>query len=256
MTEEKKLTIMFMANAPWAPTGYGVQGRHLVPGLQRAGYNVVYFAFYGLAGGTLNLNGLKILPMGNRIWGEDILAAHMKAEKADVLITLMDVWVTDYFGKMAQRDGWSWLPWTPIDQSPVPDITLERLVGSHYIVPYSLFGLRELRAAGVQHIRYVPHGYDPTTFHPGDQVKARQALHLPTDKFIVGIVAANKGYPARKCFPEQFLAFAKFHRRHPDTLLYVHSLKSPARGGLNLARLAERVGLREGEDIIFVNQYM
>jgi len=69
--------------------------------------------------------------MGNRPWGEDILEAHMAHFKANVLITLMDVWVTDWFGKRAQRGGWAWCPWTPIDQEPVPDLVLERLQGAH-----------------------------------------------------------------------------------------------------------------------------
>ena len=72
------LRIMFMANAPWCTTGYGVQGKHLTPRLRKLGHEVNYFAFYGLQNGVLNIDGSTIYPMGSHLWGADVLDAHMK----------------------------------------------------------------------------------------------------------------------------------------------------------------------------------
>ncbi len=249
------MRIMFMANAPWCATGYGVQGKHLVPRLRALGHELAYFAFYGLAGGVLQADGVPIFPMGVKPWGEDILPAHMRAFGGHVLITLMDVWVTDFFGRMAQEHGWAWCPWTPIDQEPVPYLVLERLEGAHTVLPYARFGVEELRKAGVTNVRYIPHGVDTKVFRPGDQREARRKLGLPEDAFIIGMVAANKGYPPRKCFPEQLLAFARFKRKHPEALLYLHTLKTDAHGGVRFDHLLDRLGLREGEDVIFSDQY-
>ena len=248
------LRILYQCNAPWATTGYGVQGKHLVPRLKALGHEIAYFAYYGLQGGVLNLDGTPILPMGHRPWGEDILPAHMKSFKADLHISLMDVWVTEHYGKMAKQFGWTWLPWTPIDQTPVPNLVLERLAGAHTVLPYAKFGEKNLLAAGVQNVSYVPHGVDVDTFKPGDKAEARRRLGLPEDKFIVGMVAANKGYPSRKCFPEQLLAFARFRANHPDAMMYIHTLRTAEHGGVDFDALLKRVGLDDGS-VMFADQY-
>jgi glycosyltransferase involved in cell wall biosynthesis len=249
------MRILFMANAPWCTTGYGVQGKHLVPRLQALGHEIAYFAFYGLAGGVIKANGVTIFPMGTQPWGEDVLAAHMEAFGAQLLITLMDVWVTDFFGRKARRHGWAWCPWTPIDQEPVPDIVIERLEGAKFVLPYSRFGEKLLREAGVNNVRYVPHGVNTHVFRPGSRRASRQRLGLPEEAFIIGMVAANKGYPPRKCFPEQLLAFSRWKRRHPEAIMYLHTLKTDAHGGVDFEQLLKRLGLKEGKDVIFSNQY-
>jgi len=249
------LRIMFMANAPWCTTGYGVQGKHLTPRLKALGHDVAYFAFYGLQNGMLNIEGTPIYPMGYAPWGEDILDAHMRSFRADVLITLMDVWVTDFFGDHAQRGGWAWLPWTPIDQEPVPQMVLDRLQGAHTVLPYSRWGESLLRQEGIENVRYIPHGVDTNVFRPGDRTEARRKLGLPEDAFIIGMVAANQGYPPRKCFPEQLRAFSVFRRYHKGALLYLHTLKTTARGGIDFKELLRRLDLVEGRDVIFSDQY-
>lgn len=235
--------IMFMANAPWCTTGYGVQGKHLVPRLRALGYETAYFAFYGLQGGGLTFDGSPIYPAGLDTWGGDILPAHMAHFQADTLITLMDVWVTNAHGQLAKKHGWNWLPWTPIDMEPVPQRVLDNLDGAHTVLPYAQYGVDQLREAGVSNVRYVPHGVSDA-FQPGDKAEARRKLNLPEDAFIIGMVAANKSMPSRKAFPEQMMAFAGFHKTHPNSLLYLHSLSSSAHGGVDIEYLAKRLGIQ------------
>lgn len=246
--------ILYQCNAPWVPTGYGVQGRHLIPRLQKLGHQVAYFAFYGLQGGALDLNGIPVLPLGYKPWGEDILPAHMKSFKAQVHLSLMDVWVTEHYGTLAKKYGWIWLPWTPIDQKPVPQIVVERLEGAHTVLPYSKFGENQLRLSGVTNTQYLPHGVETTLFCPGDKDTSRRNTGLPVDRFIIGMVAANKGYPSRKCYPEQLLAFSLFRRTHPDALLYLHTLRTSEHGGLDFDPLLQNLGLDDGS-VIFADQY-
>lgn len=252
------LRIMFMANAPWATTGYGVQGKHLTPRLKKLGHEMAYFAFYGLQGGVLNLDGVTIYPMAHRLWGEDVLEAHMTHFRADVLITLMDVWVSDWFGRKAEANGWAWCPWMPVDQTPVPDVVIERLEGAHTALPYAKFGERELRNAGLTNVFYIPHGINPDVFKiptAEQRTAARRMLEIPEDAFVIGMVAANKGYPSRKAFPEQLLAFAKFKKHVPNAVMYLHTLASPVTQGLDFPMLLKRCGLRMGDDVVFCDQY-
>ena len=249
------MRILWMSNAPWASTGYGTQTRAAVPRLQSLGHTVNVFSFYGNQGGVLNLGGSSIYPVGNHPYGNDIVGAHMAHSRSDVLITLMDVWVQDHFGRMAQREGWAYCPWLPIDQTPVPKAIVERLEGATLVLPYARFGERELHNAGVTNTFYIPHGVDCDTFHPMDRERCRSELGLPQDKFIIGSVQTNKGFPSRKVLAEQVLAFAIFKRTHPDALLYMHCVESTMQGGIDLPALFANLGLRNGEDVRVSNQY-
>jgi glycosyltransferase involved in cell wall biosynthesis len=104
---------------------------------------------------------------------------------------------------------------------------------------------------------YVPHGIETTIYKPEDRTKAREITKLPADAFIIGMIAANKGAPSRKGFQQQFEAFKEFHAAHKDTILYVHTAKAEhgENGGVNLGELAAYLGLREGIDIFFPDQY-
>jgi len=75
-----------------------------------------------------------------------------------------------------------------------------------------------------------------------DKAEARETMGLPQDKFIVGMVMANKGFPPRKAWEQQIGAFADFHREHPDSFLYLHT-DSAARQGVDLKRIMELCGL-------------
>ena len=549
------LRVMFQANAPWVCTGYGVQGKHLTPRLRALGHEVAYFAFYGLDGGILKLGDVTVYPRAHTMWGQDIVNAHMQHFKGDLLISLLDVWVLDNYGKIAETGGWLWCvpgetelqmttgtvttiqdvvkkrqsdpiwgmdagmlapatvngwhyvgirnvleittntgrrlrmtpdsgvcvcrdgtmswvqascivpgdmvycttvyhkqgghdvetqgncyqldaeahgglllsaghesdrvgvrsrdhrwrgkyndpahtetlqannvlhfaaasdgaqlqpivdglaprsdrlppdsarqasledklcraglgvqslriaatvapvsageatacgagdvihhpsgrrsiqrslqccgtgdldrnptveleevaavrtqplaepvydlttsttnffangilihncPWTPIDQEPVPKRILQNLEGAYQVLPYAKHGEEQLRTAGVQNVRYIPHGVDTKTFCPGDRAAARRELKLPEGAFVIGMVAANKGFPSRKCFAEQLMAFARFKETHPDAIYYLHTLRTTEQGGVAFPELLERLGLVEGRDVFFSDQY-
>jgi len=94
LTTEKKLSLNWHSNAPWAPTGYGNQTKVFVPRIKDLGYPVSITAFYGLQGGRMWLNdGTVVYPVGNHPYGQDILGAHAMHSGANAIITLMDAWV-------------------------------------------------------------------------------------------------------------------------------------------------------------------
>ena len=95
--------------------------------------------------------------------------------------------------------------------------------------------------------------YKPTEMTDDD----RKLSRIPKDKFIVGMVAANKGDPPRKAFWANIAAFAEFHKKHPDTLLYMHTMDGhPSRGEqVDIPAFCESVGLVMGKDVILPDQY-
>jgi len=210
-------------------------------------------AFYGLEGGVLEWGGMHILPRGNEPYGGDILPRHAERTEADIVITLIDAWVYDPV--QMQANGVKWCPWFPVDAEPLPPPVFRAVSKAYRRIVFSKFGERMVNEASLD-CYYVPHGCDTKTFKPIDRAKARERMTFD-DRFIVGMVAANKGYPPRKAFFENIAGFAKFHKQHPDSLLYLHTAigTTPGVGEVNLKEYCETVGLELGKDVRFPAPY-
>lgn len=249
------MRILWSSNAPWCHTGYGIQAKYVLPRLAKLGHEPGCFAWYGLEGAmfAVNMDGVSVpvYPKHNDPLGRDVIGAHARHFKADVVITLMDIWVLP--PNYQQQCGCAWAPWFPVDHEPVPDTVLERARSATFPITYSRFGEAEMKRRGVR-TWYVPHGVDTKVFKPGDKAEARAALGFPADAFIVDIVAANKGYPSRKALGENIEAFAQFQKTHPEAFLYLHTEEDQSRGGLDLRALLANLGVPETA-FKFVNQY-
>jgi glycosyltransferase involved in cell wall biosynthesis len=122
----------------------------------------------------------------------------------------------------------------------------------------SQFGQRVLTEAGLEPL-YAPHGVDTNMFKPSphdhDGTPARKVFDIHPDRFVVGMVANNKGnQPPRKGFGEAFLAFARLLKHDPDAQLYKHSDENGAHNGMNLQALAEACNIPP-ENIEFADGY-
>lgn len=251
------MRILWMSNASWAATGYGVQTGLFAPRIQALGHEVGIFAFYGLEGRILNITGptggIPVYPRAYHPYGIDVAAAHATHFQADIILSLMDAWVIQP-GMLA---GAKWVPWYPVDSEPIPPPVRDAVAKAYRRIVFSRFGERMTREAGLD-CYYVPHGVDTKAFYPLPMSEARARLQWGADRFIVSIVAANKGAPSRKAFYPMFRAWAQFVKKHPDALLYVHSgtAEHGENGGENLLEMAQFVGLEIGKNIRFADQYM
>lgn len=233
--------IMIHSNAPWVPSGYGKQTAHLARALQSLGHEVVVSAFCGLTGAPIHWNGIEVLPSGMYEYGVDVLIPHMEAVEPDLTVALMDVWKLGPLTE-ALRDR-NMAAWVPVDCAP-----LSRLDNAFFHqsgvrpIAMSRFGEDQLREAGLDPL-YAPHVVDREVFKPltpEDREKYRSALGVD-GKFVIGLCAANND-AVRKGFPEQLEAFRLFYEKHPESVLWVHSIaKSPR--GLDLPRLVLELGL-------------
>ena len=201
-------------------TGYGNQSKLFVPRIAKLGYPVSMTAFYGLQGGAIVHDGIYVMPGGRHPWGQDVMVANAVSQRADVLISLVDALVIQ--PERFQGSPVKWVPWFPIDCEPIKPLDLQAVKQAYKRIVFSKFALAELEKVGLD-AYYVPHGVDTKVFKPVDRAKSREMLNWPADRFIVGMVAANKGFPPRKAFIEQIIAFAAFHKHHPDALLYLHT---------------------------------
>lgn len=240
------MRILWHSVAPWAPTGYGQQTGLFARRLRDLGHDVAISAVWGLGGAVLDFEGIPVYPSDEN-WGNLLLPAYAKKHRADLVITLGDVWVLN--AKVMRE-----LPlacWVPVDHQPCPPkvATFLHDAGARPVA-MSRFGETMLQEKRLDPL-YVPHGIDTEIYKPLDREKIRARFSME-GCFVVGIVANNAGGlppssgPPRKAFPESLIAFSQFHRNHPDSRLYLHAEMTGKRfpgnvkPGLDLSKLIEQ----------------
>jgi glycosyltransferase involved in cell wall biosynthesis len=243
---------LWSSNAPWMPTGYGIQTRYFVPRLRKRGYEIALHCFAGLDGGPIVWEGIPLYPSGAQPFGMDILGAHAAHFNAEFVIYHTDAWVIDH-GLLGP--GVRMVPWFPVDSDPIPPQVVDRVRRSWRGITFSKFGQRQAREAGLD-VEYVPLGVETSVYAPIDKKAARERSGMPQDAFVVGMVAMNKEVPSRKAFPQVFQAFAEFRQRHRDAVLYLHTQPRGLGGkiGIDLIALAEAHGI-EGS-VHFAHEYV
>ncbi len=242
------MKLMLHSNTPWTPTGYGAQTRLFAPKLAEH-YDIAISSFYGLEGDRLNWEGIPVFPGLGGEYGNDYLVAnaesHFGAPRDGIVLTLIDVWVLNP-DVAAQVNMASWVP---VDHSPPPPMVKAFFDRSGAIpIAMSRFGQQELAAYDPL---YVPHGVDTSVYRPHDRAEVREQLGADKDAFLVGMVAANKGVPSRKCFSEAMQAFAAFRQTHDDAVLYLHTDMS---GDENLFALKDSLAIPD-EAVRVAEQY-
>ena len=233
--------ILWHSCAPWAPSGYGTQTAVWTKKLAKMGHEVIISAYWGLSGSSTTWEGINVLPGFGQGYCSTSLHQHALATQPDLVVTLGDVWVLDA-GLLRQMPVAHWLP---ADCRPMStaDKNVVKAAGSE-LIAMSRFGFDRFTEAGFDPV-YVPHGIDTGFFRPysrDERDATKEALGLG-DCFVVGINAANND-AIRKAIPEMMLAFAKFHRNHPDVMLTLHSGVHQD-GGQDLEAVAESVGITD-----------
>ncbi len=219
-----------------AASGYGVQGRSLLPRLAElpefgGRENIANFAWYGLSGGIHHVDGFVVYPAFDDPYGNDVMGAHREHFGANVVISLIDVWV---LRKPAEQVAPAlFCPWLPIDHDPVPQQFFDSLAGAHLPLTYAKWGHKMLTDAGIAN-EYIPHGIEPSIYKVNenrDEVRRfKKWLTGDENCFLCVMVAANKGFPDRKWFQGQLEAFRDFAKPliedGKNIKLYIHTLST------------------------------
>jgi glycosyltransferase involved in cell wall biosynthesis len=233
--------IIFHSNAPWTTSAYGQQTALFAPLIRDLGHEVIISAFHGLTGGAVTWQDMLVLPgcTPSDVYGAALLKEHVRETAADLVITLSDIWVMEP-GELRNIPVAHWMP---VDCMPLSSMDMMCLqVSGARPVAMSEFGQLELAQAGYTPL-YVPHGIHPAFL--GDlpsREEARARLGLGGE-FVIGMNAANKD-AFRKGSGEQFWAFAKFHAKHPDSVLLVHGADHD-KGAIDLRALAKSLAITD-----------
>lgn len=233
--------MIFNSNAQWSKSGYGQQMNEILPYVVKEGFPTAIVGFYGLEGGIIeDLKGVKCYPKIRDMWGADAILNHQRDFRAHTAITLQDLWVVH---PKPLNELKNWIAIVPIDHEKVPEPILHRLKMAYRIVTYSKFGYNELKRVGL-HSTYIPHTVNTELLKPADKIQAKKKLGIPPELFIFGMVAANKDNPSRKSFQECMDAFAIFHKKHPRSGMYFHTILD-MEGGFNINAYAKFLGIQD-----------
>ncbi len=188
----------------------------------------------------LEWEGIPVLPCVRDTAGNDVIVPYYEYTKADVLISLCDPFsLLQVAPALAQT---RWFPWFPVDCEPLGsgDVTVLR-EGRGVPIAMSHFGREILRDEGCDPL-FVPHGVDTSVFCPGEPDPYRDTLPgVSESTFLIGLLGMNRG--RRKAFDQQLLAFSRFHARHPDSFLALHTSPTARPPATNLPGLAARLGI-------------
>lgn len=246
------MRLLWHSNAPWHGSGYGVQTGLHVPRIQAQGHDMAISCNWGIENGIMSWPGprgeIPCYPKGVADDSQDILPAHAAHHHADAIITLYDAWTIN-----PEPLKGRWIPYFPVDMEPIPDRITDRIRHGLVRVAMSRFGQQETQNKGLS-CEYVPHAYAADEYYPDPDQRAQAQAYLESDgKFVVGVVAANKGThgaPHRKSFVQILQGFKEFHKQHSDAILYMHTFGRSSMGGLDIEGLCRHFDLAPGSVLV------
>lgn len=248
------MRILVHGQALWSKSAYGHQIRMLLDVLMAQGHDVAQactFTF-GTPGRKIKLGEITMYPPFKDAAGQDVIAAHAQNFEADYVLSLGDIYM---FDPSVWRD-FKWLAWATVDSTPLWPGIREALKSAYIPIAYSHYGQQVMIDHGFTNARYLPLAFDPEAFWPMPMPEARKVMQLPSDRFIVGMVQANRTTDNRKNFYDQIRAFREFQLKHPDAFLYLHTILSGYRGGIDLTGLLAELGMVNGRDYGAMEEYV
>ena len=245
MEDRQSKTLLWDSNAPVTLTGYGLQTALFAPQFRDLGWKVTINAPMSLTTAPLSWKGMDMIGSAGDPMGCDMLP--QRAGQYDLVISLRDAF--GLFPCAQQLAGKRIVHWMPVDCEPMGERDIATLRATGGIpVAMSRFGFEQIRREGFDPL-YAPHGYDGRIFCPGDRMAFRNAVGVSPDTFVIGLAAVNKP-DSRKGLDQQMQAFAIFHQRHPDSVLFMHT---PQHGGWELNKIALNLGIHNA--IIWPDQH-
>jgi glycosyltransferase involved in cell wall biosynthesis len=252
------------------PSGYGKQAAYAGSILVGLGHQVSFSSFAGLTGQPITrmvqgLNGrtleCAVYPSGIIPFGADVIVANARFSRADLIVSIMDTYMLKPAAEDLKACGIPFAPLVVTDSTAAnngPSMQDQELLLRSKALPAAVCQFGQDRLKAIAHA--LPEGWDPplvshavdtTVYQPPADRTALREENGTRDQFVIGIMAANRD-PMRKGFAEQFEAFARFSKRHPEARLAVFTVvDSP--GGLPLDEMALDFGIRD--KVMFMPTY-
>ena len=224
--------------------GYGNIAKELIKRFKQDGHEVILASKHHL-GGSLIVDGITCYD-GQEIGLTNVIA---QSEKYDYIISCMDSWV------LPPKAFHNWVNIIFLDTEFIHPKMIQSFEGNLYQICVTQHAKRELERIGYKPL-YAPLGVDTKVFRPDEEIrkKFREKKKWNDNTFVIGSVGINYKTD-RKNYIGLIKAFQAFHKRHPDSILYLHTdIMGSANEGLPLVWIAQSAGFREGDAIQWVDQ--
>jgi len=249
------MRIMFMGDSPFIPTGYANQLRGISRRLFNKGHDISYFAwqYWGqVLTKSVFEDGTEIpfpvLPNASQNdFGQQLLPEYLNMVKPDIFFVLSDIFMIQYVRNIDMAPI-KFLMYFPSDGGATLPVGYQNVTDkADSLVAMSKFAQKQATDLGIKNVDYIPHATDTNIFHPLDKIAIKEkwsrifGVDL-VNNFVVGAVMRFQG---RKMAAELFKAFATFNKKHPDSILLLHSDKNDnANPGLLIDDLEKRLGIQ------------
>jgi glycosyltransferase involved in cell wall biosynthesis/SAM-dependent methyltransferase len=217
-------------------TGYGVITRDLVHRIKSLGHDVDIYTKHFLGGnivveGVNNYDGTQM----------DVINHKLESEGYDYIITFGDAWVYPdrvnyYFTKN------KWVSSMFLDVQFMHPRMVEAMNQCQYQLTLTKHGKSELERSGFKPL-YAPLGVDMKKFRPDEELRnSFRKKYGWEDKFVYGFLGINYGTD-RKNIINLIKAFQAINKKHPETILYLHtSLNGAPTSGLPIDWILQSCG--------------
>lgn len=194
------------------PTGYGVVSTYAVEQLLDLGHEVYEVVTYGNRNLAVKIGRHKILPNPHRDNGGKAVPRWAEELKADLVIYHGDSWAAH---QSLRTLGWPLYIYTVVDHEPMSPLVALATKGPSFIgqaLP-SRWAIEVCKKDGLD-CDYIPYGYDPAIYGPGDRAEARKVQGWSSRQFVYLAVGAN--YGDRKNITSLMRAFAMLLERRSE----------------------------------------
>ena len=257
-----KCKLLWMGEATFLNTGYGVYGRELLTRLHQTGkYEIAELGGYGRCNDARSLdipwtyygcmpddesqNAEYAKNIANQ-WGLWRFEEICLDFRPDVVLDIRDWWMTDFVGRSPFRRLFSWILMPTIDSAPQMEQWLDTYLSADAVLTYSEFGRDTLLQETNGQVKFqgvASAAADYTLFKPvADKAAHKAHMGLDEDTLIVGTVMRNQ---KRKLYPDLILGFRSYLEQYPRiadrSFLYMHTAYPDI--GWDLPRLIRESGI-------------
>jgi glycosyltransferase involved in cell wall biosynthesis len=247
------MRIFYVGDSPTVTTGFGQVSKSILGRLQNLGHEVHVMGI-NMYGDPYDRNEFPydIWPCDKGpielVYGYSKMWYLARKIRPDIIFFLNDPWVIEKYLEHKPRDFndayIKYIAYYPIDAGPLKPQWAEMLTDKFDAqVCYSHYAesvITEANGKRPKNLHQIYHGVDTKNFFPIPQQEARQALGLPLDAFIVGMVARNQ---YRKRFDILMKAFSEFSKDKPNAKLYIHTALQDV--GFDILDLSRQFNLKD-----------
>lgn len=164
--------ILFFGASPNLTVGYGKVIKYLRKGLAEHFGQENIFTMGLQTIGRIDSDP-QLLPLGEDVYGTDILPIYIKEHEIDILITFVDNWSPEYhfIKDVVKATGVKWICHTTIFSVPMPYLLYDAIKEADHFVAPSEFVKEQLELAGhgLKNNTCIYHGVNCDVFKPGEK---------------------------------------------------------------------------------------